>query len=215
MRLILIRHAQTTANVAYTMHTTIPGPELTALGRQQAAALPAALSDEKIDALYVSTHQRTALTAAPLAADRGLPVHVRDGIREVSAGRWEGASDHASHTVFLDFVFGWPTDPSARVPGGESGCEVLERFDGVVDEAVRSGANTVAMVSHGVAIRVWLAARATNVSVQDMTERELDNTGIAVAELSDGEWRVTSWAGPPIGPVGTEPHNSGPAELAL
>ncbi|MEU6662092.1 histidine phosphatase family protein [Streptomyces sp. NPDC046821] len=210
MRLILIRHAQTTANVAYTMHTRIPGPELTALGRKQAAALPVALADEKIDALYASTHQRTGLTAAPLAADRGLSVHVRDGIREVSAGHWEGASDHASHTAFLDFVFGWPTDPSARVPGGESGQEVLERFDGVVDEAVRSGANTVAMVSHGVAIRVWLAARAANVSVQDMTERELDNTGIAVTELDGDAWRVTSWAGLPIGPARTEPHDSGP-----
>ncbi|MFC9914979.1 histidine phosphatase family protein [Streptomyces sp. NPDC127197] len=136
------------------MHTALPGPELTHLGQQQAAALLTALADEKIDALYACAHQRTALTAAPLAADRGRRVFVRDGIREVSAGRWEGASDHASHTAFLELAFGWPVDPTTRVPDGESGLEVLERFDGVVDEAVRGGVETVAMVSHGVAIRV-------------------------------------------------------------
>ncbi|MGP3777158.1 histidine phosphatase family protein (plasmid) [Streptomyces sp. SDT5-1] len=215
MRLILIRHAQTTANVAYTMNTVIPGPELTALGQRQAEALPAALADEKLDAIYASTHRRTELTAAPLAAERGLAVNVRGGIREVSAGHWEGASDRASHTAFLNLVFGWPSDPTTRVPGGESGQEVLQRFDDVVDEAVRSGADTVAMVSHGISIRIWLACRAANLTARDMAERELDNTGMAIAELDDGPWRVISWAGLPIGPAGDEPHDSGPAGRPL
>lgn len=165
MRLILIRHGQTAANVAYTMHTALPGPELTHLGQQQAAALLTALADEKIDALYACAYQCTALTAVPLAADRGRRVLVREGIREVSAGRREGASDHASHTAFLKLAFDWPVDPTTRVPDGESGLEVLERFDGVVDEAVRSGVETVAIASHGVAIQVWLApAQSTSPS---------------------------------------------------
>ncbi|WP_329127460.1 histidine phosphatase family protein [Streptomyces sp. NBC_01465] len=211
MRLILIRHGQTPANVAYTMHTTIPGPELTRLGRQQAAALVGTLANEKIDALYASTHQRTELTAAPLAADRGLPVLIRDGIREVSAGHWEGASDHASHTAFLRLVFNWPTDPTPRVPGGESGLEVLERFDNVIDEAVLSGLETVVMVSHGVAIRVWLAARTDNFSVHDAKKRELDNTGVVIVDRSaEGAWQVVSWAGLPVGPSRNEPQDSGP-----
>ncbi|MFJ1550700.1 histidine phosphatase family protein [Streptomyces sp. NPDC088246] len=144
-----------------------------------------------MDALYASTHQRTELSAAPLAAPRGLQVLIRDGIREVSAGHWEGASDHASHSAFLEFVFGWPTDPTTRVPGGESGLGVLEQLDGVVDEAVQSGVGTVAMVSHGVAIRVWLAARAVNFSVRDVMQCELDNTGVVIADRSvEGTWQV-------------------------
>ncbi|MFF6802052.1 histidine phosphatase family protein [Streptomyces sp. NPDC012616] len=87
-------------------------------------------------------------------ADRGLRVLICDGMREVSADRWEGASDRASHTAFLELVFGWSVEPTTRVPDGESGLEVLEQLDGVVDEAVRDGVETVAMVSHGVAIRV-------------------------------------------------------------
>ncbi|MFD3563564.1 histidine phosphatase family protein [Streptomyces sp. NPDC058686] len=202
MRLILIRHGQTPANVAYTMHTTLPGPELTPLGEQQAAALVSVLASEKINALYASTHRRTQLTAAPLAEDRALQVLIRDGIREVSAGHWEGASDHASHTAFLELVFGWPTDPTTRVPGGESGMEVLERFDGVIDEAAQSGLETVAMVSHGVAIRVWLAARTDNFTARDAKRRELDNTGVVIVDRSaDGSWQVLSWAGLPVGPA--------------
>ncbi|MET9185166.1 histidine phosphatase family protein [Streptomyces tendae] len=216
MRLILIRHAQTPANVAYTMHTSLPGPALTHLGRQQAAALLPTLASEKIDALYASTHVRTELTAAPLAADRGLPILVRDGIREVSAGRWEGASDHASHTAFLELVFSWPADPTTRVPGGESGLDVLQRFDCVVYEAVRSGAQTVAMISHGVAIRVWLASRAANVTVEDVQQRELDNTGIVIIDRSvNGTWHVQSWEGLPVGPVAREPWGGGPAGQPL
>lgn len=68
----------------------------------------------------------------------------------------------------------WPADPTTRVPGGESGLDVLQRFDCVVDEAVRSGAQTVAMIIHGVAIRVWLASRPANVTVEDIQQRELD-----------------------------------------
>lgn len=139
MRLILIRHGQNPRQRRLHHAHHPAGPGLNALGRQQAAAIPAALSDKKIDAFYASTHVRTQLTATPLAKIRGLRIQVRDGIREVSAGRWEGASDHASHMAFLNLVFGWPTDSMTRVPEGESGHEVLERFDAVVHEAVHSG----------------------------------------------------------------------------
>ncbi|WUW19236.1 histidine phosphatase family protein [Streptomyces sp. NBC_01465] len=118
------------------------------------------------------------------------------------------------HEAFLKLVFGWPTDSTTRVPRGESGQEVPERFD-VVYEAVRSGADTVAMVSHGVAIRVWLAARATNVPTHDLADRELDNTGIAIAEHDGTTWRITSRAGKRLGPSGNEPHGSGPGGRRL
>ena len=36
MRLILIRHGQTHSNVAHALDTTVPGADLTDLGREQA-----------------------------------------------------------------------------------------------------------------------------------------------------------------------------------
>ena len=55
MRLILIRHGQTTSNVDGLLDTAEPGAGLTSLGFVQAAALPDALGGESIELLYAST----------------------------------------------------------------------------------------------------------------------------------------------------------------
>ncbi|MET7575673.1 histidine phosphatase family protein [Streptomyces sp. NPDC005492] len=198
MRLLLIRHGQTTANVAFVLDTAVPGAELTDLGRRQAAALPEALADEDIEALYASTLVRTQQTAAPLAAARGLDVHVRDGIRELTAGDLEMLpGDTEPGHEYMRIVFAWAAgDTELRMPGGESGAEALARYDGVIAEAADSGARTVAVISHGAAIRMWTAARADNVDVAFAAARPLDNTGIVVLDGSPSDgWKVLTWAG--------------------
>ncbi|MDC2957725.1 histidine phosphatase family protein [Streptomyces gilvifuscus] len=205
MRLLLIRHGQTPSNVEALLDTAVPGAALTALGEQQAAALPEALADEDIEALYVSTLVRTQLTAAPLAAARGLEPLVRDGIREVSAGDLEmlpGDSEHG--LLYMKTVFAWAAgETELRMPGGESGTEALARYDAVVAEAAASGAGTVAMVSHGAAIRMWTAARADNVDVPFAAAHPLRNTGVVILDGSprDG-WKALSWAGALVAPAG-------------
>ncbi|MFE5921392.1 histidine phosphatase family protein [Streptomyces sp. NPDC056468] len=214
MRLLLVRHGQTPANVDYLLDTAVPGAGLTALGEQQAAALPAALADEDIDALYASTLIRTQLTAAPLAAARGLEVLVRDGIREVFAGDLEmlRGDTEAGH-AYMKTVFAWAAgDTDLRIPGGESGTEVLARYDSVVAEAAESGAGAVAMVSHGAVIRMWTAARAANVDVPFAAAHPLDNTGVVVLDgAPDSGWKALSWAGAVVTPAG----DSGPAGQAV
>ncbi|MDN3021944.1 histidine phosphatase family protein [Streptomyces sp. S.PB5] len=198
MRLLLVRHGQTPSNVEYLLDTAIPGPGLTALGEQQAAALPEALADEDIEALYASTLIRTQLTAAPLAAARGLDVIVRDGIREVFAGDLEMLDGHSPQGhLYMETIFAWSAgDTGRRMPGGENGTEVLARYDAVVTEAADSGARTVALVSHGAAIRMWTAARADNVDVAFAAARPLDNTGVVILEGSPADgWKALSWAG--------------------
>ena len=205
MRLLLIRHGQTPSNVEALLDTAVPGAPLTELGERQAAALPEALADEDIEALYVSTLVRTQLTAAPLAAARGLEPLVRDGIREVSAGDLEmlpGDSEHG--LLYMKTVFAWAEgETELRMPGGESGTEALARYDAVVAEAAASGAGTVAMVSHGAAIRMWTAARADNVDVPFAAAHPLQNTGVVILEGTprDG-WKALSWAGALVAPAG-------------
>lgn len=214
MRLLLVRHGQTTANLDYLLDTAVPGAGLTALGEQQAAALPEALADEDIDAIYASTLVRTQRTAAPLAAARGLEVLVRDGIREVFAGDLEmlRGDTEAGHT-YMKTVFAWVAgDTELRVPGGESGTEVLARYDSVIAEAADSGAGAVAMVSHGAVIRMWTAARATNVDVPFAAAHPLDNTGVVVLEgAPESGWKALSWAGAVVTPAS----DSGPAGQAV
>ncbi|WP_128801496.1 MULTISPECIES: histidine phosphatase family protein [unclassified Streptomyces] len=205
MRLLLVRHGQTPSNVDFLLDTAVPGPGLTALGERQAAALPGALADEDIEALYVSTLVRTQLTAAPLAAARGLEPLVRDGIREIAAGDLEMLPGNSEHgLLYMKTVFAWAEgDTALRMPGGENGEQALARYDAVVAEAARSGAAAVAMVSHGAAIRMWTAARADNVDVAFAADRPLDNTGVVILEGSptDG-WKALSWAGAVVAPAG-------------
>ncbi|MET7479371.1 histidine phosphatase family protein [Streptomyces sp. NPDC005648] len=209
MRLLLIRHGQTPSNVDYLLDTAVPGPGLTPLGEQQAAALPGALAGEDIEALYASTLIRTQLTAAPLAAERGLTVRVRDGIRELSAGDLEMLpGDTEQGALYMKTVFAWASgDTALRMPGGETGAEALARYDAVVAEAAATGAGTVAMVSHGAAIRMWTAARADNVDVAFAQARPLDNTGVVILEGSPADgWKAVSWEGATVAPAG----DSGP-----
>lgn len=205
MRLILVRHGETPTNVDYLLDTAVPGPGLTELGERQAAALPEALAGEDIEALYASTLVRTQLTAAPLAAARGLEVLVRDGIREISAGELEllpGESEQGA--FYMRTVFAWAAgDTDLRMPGGENGTEFLARYDAVVAEAAGSGAETVALVSHGAAIRTWSAARAHNVDVPFAAAHRLANTGVVILEGSPADgWKALSWAGATVAPVG-------------
>lgn len=205
MRLILVRHGETPTNVDYLLDTAVPGPGLTALGERQAAALPGALADEEIEAVYASTLIRTQLTAAPLAAARGLEVRVRDGIREISAGDLEMVHGHSEQGErYLRTVFAWAAgDTDLRLPGGESGTEFLARYDAVVAEAADSGAGTVALVSHSAAIRTWSAARAHNVDVPFAAGHRLANTGVVVLEGSPADgWKALIWAGATVAPAG-------------
>ncbi|GAA3986412.1 histidine phosphatase family protein [Streptomyces plumbiresistens] len=205
MRLLLIRHGQTPTNVRFLLDTAVPGPGLTELGERQAAALPEALADEDIEALYASTLVRTQLTAAPLAAARGLDVRVRDGIRELAAGDLEMLPGHSEHgRRYMETVFAWSAgDTALRMPGGENGAEALARYDAVVAEAAASGASTVAMVSHGAAIRMWTAARADNVDVAFAAARPLDNTGAVILDGSPSDgFKALSWAGATVVPAG-------------
>ena len=60
MRLLLIRHGQTSSNVGQHLDTAEPGADLTPLGRKQAAAIPQALEHERIDLIVVSNLVRNA-----------------------------------------------------------------------------------------------------------------------------------------------------------
>ncbi|NVM93379.1 histidine phosphatase family protein [Arthrobacter wenxiniae] len=221
MRLILIRHGQTPNNVRSLLDTAIPGPGLTAVGKQQAAAVPGALSGQVISRLYVSNLTRTTLTAAPLAADRALDAVVRPGIREISAGSLEMRGDPDSITAYLETVKAWlGGDLSVRMPGADTGAEVLERFDAVVAEAAAGdGRGAVAMISHGAMIRFWAGHRGTNIDWSDPKYHELSNTGIVTLDgepgtgNAPGGWTVTDWQGAPAGGVGGTDFDGPTADL--
>jgi len=197
MRLILIRHGQTPANVDGVLESTVPGPGLTELGTKQAEQLVDTLDGTPVDRVYVSSMIRTHLTAAPLLADRGLEQVLRPGLREISAGDVEGNTDHESIHQYVSTLLAWcGGDLDVRMPGAEDGHEVIARFDEVVSEIESLGLSDVVIVSHGAMIRAWCAVRTTNIDLAFVTDHYVVNTGIVLVEGSGADgWEVTSWLG--------------------
>ena len=201
MRLLLIRHGQTPANVLGQLDTARPGPGLTELGARQAAGIPGALGGEPIGALFASTLVRTQLTAEPLASKRGLDVQVRRGLHEIEAGDLEMRSDEGAVRTYLETVFAWGSgDLDVAMPGGPTGHDFFGRFNADLAEIASSGVGVAAIVSHGAAIRVWVAAHAVNVAPQFSAENQLDNTGIVIVDGSfERGWSLTQWSDQPVG----------------
>lgn len=201
MRLILIRHGQTPANVDGVIETSYPGPGLTPLGERQAAAVPAALAAERIDSISVSRLVRTHLTAAPLAAACGLTPVERPGLHEIEAGSTEGRTDKEAMHAYLSPLKAWADgDLGATIPGAFDGHHFYARFDADVAAVAAEGGSVAAIVSHGAAIRAWVGGRAQNIDPHFAVEHHLDNTGIAVMEGDPvAGWSLLSWQDVPIG----------------
>ncbi|PWD51086.1 histidine phosphatase family protein [Serinibacter arcticus] len=208
MTLLLIRHGQIEANTRHELETRIPGPELTALGEEQAAALPSLLADVPIVAIHASVMQRTQLTAAPLAEDRSLDVVVTPGLEEIDAGDLTMRSDDVSVDTYLSTALGWAAGELDRaMPGGPNGHAFFERYDAAVEAVVAAasdaggadggGSGVAVAFSHGAAIRTWVAGRAVNAAGSDALARALGNTGVVELELVDGEWHLVAWEGTP------------------
>lgn len=206
MRLILIRHGQTSSNVGHHLDTGEPGASLTDLGREQAQALPAALAGANIEAIYASTLRRTQQTAAPLAAALGLEVNIRAGLREISAGTLEMAHDEASIEAYLSVVLGWAEGATnTMVPGTrEDGAAVLGQFDEVVAEVVATGIETAVLVTHGAMIRAWVGARCRNLPQGFTALNAVSNTGVVVVDGAPGSWQAESWQEQALGGYGLE-----------
>lgn len=209
MRLLLIRHGQIQSNVDQVIDSRIPGPALTPMGAEQAAALPGALEHENVGAIWVSSMIRTHQTAAPLAEASGLAPVERHGLHEIQGRNWELSGDPGHIAAYYDVVLSWAHGQLDRqMPGGESGHEFFARYDAVVDEAVRSarsaGLETVALVSHGTTIRCWTSRRTDNLAAADLEQRPLDNTGVVVLEEAEGPepWTCRSWMGEPVSGIG-------------
>lgn len=215
MRLLLIRHAQTHSNVLGLLDTRVPGPNITELGRQQAAAIPRASWGGILTSITVSHMARTMQTAQPLAEARGLVPAVEPGVAEISAGELEMAFGSEPIAIYTKAAWAWAAGTlDQRLADGEDGHEFFARFDDVVERIMARDEELPAIVSHGASIRVWVGNRCVNVSDSFAADSELHNTGTALVERdARGRWELVEWNAMPVG--GPELHGvSGPAEGA-
>ncbi len=91
--IVLVRHGESEPAVPGQPFPLVDGhgdPALAPDGLDQAERVGQRLSGSRIDAIYVSTLRRTAMTAAPLLAATGMTPVVEPDIREVHLGEWDG-----------------------------------------------------------------------------------------------------------------------------
>src|SRR5262245_6075119 len=91
--IVLVRHGESAPahpDRPFPLRDGHGDPPLDPVGEQQAVLLADRLVHERIDAIYVTSLQRTHQTAAPLAERLGLELIEEPDLREVYLGDWEG-----------------------------------------------------------------------------------------------------------------------------
>jgi broad specificity phosphatase PhoE len=157
-RLYLVRHGATQLTAEDRFSGAV-GVDLSDEGRRQSARLGERLARERITAAYASPLSRTLETARIVVGPGGIPIHERDGLREISHGRWEGLTRRDVEARFAHEYASWEEDPFSFAPeGGESGVAVLARALPVVREIVTAHrGERVLVVSHKGTIRLLLS----------------------------------------------------------
>ncbi|MGC0366877.1 broad specificity phosphatase PhoE [Rhodococcus sp. 27YEA15] len=198
-RLILVRHGQTTSNVAQRLDTALPGAPLTSAGLAQAELLGQGLAAAPPSILVSSLALRARQTAGYVERASGVSLDVRDGLHEVQAGDLEDRTDEVAHRLFGDTFRAWQSgDLGVRIPGGEAGYDVLERYVPVVNSLREqyldgSAGGDVVVVSHGAAIRL-VAAQLAGVPGLFAAEHHLANTEtVELVPLPGGGWECLRW----------------------
>lgn len=208
-RIILLRHGQTYSNIDRIMDTRPPGAELTERGRGQAEDVGRELAEfsagrrVRFVCSIALRAQQTAMLAsrayAESADERDVPVEVRVGLHEVFAGEHEMSGSEDTHREYMVALRGWVDgDPEARMPGGESYADVLERYQPVLEDiAADLGEDEdVVVVSHGAAIRV-VTTHACGVDPDFAYSGYMPNCRFTVMEPQGkpfGQWTLKRWA---------------------
>lgn len=185
-KIYIVRHAEAEGNL-YRRIQGVYDSLVTPNGRLQIEALKARFEDVSIDAVYSSDLYRARATAGAIHGPKQLPLNTRADLREVHMGRWEDmpwgeatARDGEQMRLFNRASDAWDV-------GGETLPVVRARMLSALREiaAAHSG-QTVAVVSHGSAIRSLLGAVHGYDELEMQATGHCDNTGVSCVEI-DGE----------------------------
>lgn len=160
LKIYFVRHGETTYSQTGGFCGAID-PELTPAGSQMAEQFAATYAKLPWNAVYVSPMKRTIATAKPLCDAVGIEMQLRDGLREIKYGDWEGKTVEEVKKDYEEDYINWLTEPAWNAPtnGGETSVEIASRSSLVIaeiQEKYKSG--NVLVVSHKATIRILLCS---------------------------------------------------------
>jgi broad specificity phosphatase PhoE len=182
MRLLLVRHAATSATRTFSFPADEP---LDAGGLAAAASLAARLPSSRC-AVVSSPALRCMQTAR--AAGLARPA-AQPAIAECDFGSWAGRSLADVHEADAAAAVAWMTEPSSRPHGGESLTAFAARVGAWLD-AQASGEGCCVAITHGGVVKAAVV-RALDAPIEAFWR--IDARPLAITELHahDGRWTVT------------------------
>ncbi len=187
----MIRHAEAEGN----LYRIVQGQHnsfITPRGHRQIAFLAERFKDVPLDALYSSDLRRTVTTAGAITKYHALDMQLTPRLREISLGVCEGMSFGDMYKFDPVQMDNFNNDPDKwRAPEAETFAECTERIVSAVrDIAEANEGKTVAVVSHGMAIRSLLAY-ILNVKSRDIPSLPHgDNTAVSKLIYDGGAFSV-------------------------
>lgn len=183
MKLILVRHGETLANVRK-INQGHGDWKLTKKGREQADKLGKRLAGEKIDIIYCSDLERTKETAKAILKYVKTPIRYVKELRERNMGVFE----HRPLGSFVEYVKKHDLDLLNYKPeGGESINAAIKRvmnfYNGCLE---KHKGQTVLWVSHG-GIIAKLLLRILNLEPARYNEIHPENCALSIIEINDNQ----------------------------
>ncbi|KVM98870.1 histidine phosphatase family protein [Burkholderia stagnalis] len=198
-QILFIRHGETAWNRIKRIQGHIDIP-LADTGLAQAQRLAARLAREArdgagIDAIYSSDLMRAQQTAQPAADALGLPLVLREGLRERAYGVFQGHDSTAIEARFPDAYAAWQTrDPGFEPEGGESQRAFYHRVLHALEPIVAAHpGGRIACVAHG-GVLDCVYRFANGLELAAPRNYQLLNTSINVVDYAGGRAQVVQWA---------------------
>ncbi len=186
LRLFLVRHGETEANLKRFIQGTSNGP-LNARGYQQVDQLAWHLKNVVLDHVFASDLQRAIDTARAIALPHGLTVEVDERLREWNCGELDGRPA----AVYLQMIKDTGKPLSLfEPPGGERLDEVRKRAKAFLDDlSTNHIGESILLCSHGDFMRM-LVGVLLQIDIDAAIAFHFDNASYSVFELMNNQWKV-------------------------
>ena len=186
LKIYFARHAEAMGNVLEFFQGRTDC-DVSEKGVKQLALLAERFRDIPIEAIYSSPLKRTVLTAEAVNKYHNLPIILDDGLIEINGGVWEG-KPWADLPKLYPVEYGlWQNKmQNFYIENGEKMTEVFERMKYTVSNiAARNLGKTIAVVSHGCALRNYLCYAAGDGIERLKDVGWSDNTAVSLVEYDD------------------------------
>src|SRR5271157_3531701 len=119
-----MRHGETTASQTGGYCGTLD-PDLTPAGYQMAEDFADAYKSLPWVAVFSSPLRRAVATAKPLCESVGIRMQLKEGLKEIAFGQWEGKTPEDVNREFHDDYVRWLTDPGWNAPPEDKKASIL------------------------------------------------------------------------------------------